>query len=102
MKQKELIRIHKSGSHIQSPGNDSGYFASPMTQKHDNTHQSSQSQADTTSMALSSASLDFLPTNLQLQAESTSPALSTSSSDSLPINHDWDILESEAIQIRAA
>ena len=31
---KELIRLHKTGSMVQSPGNDSGYCDSPITQDH--------------------------------------------------------------------
>ena len=81
MKKKELIRSHKIGSIVQSPGNDSGYCYSP---NHNITCQPSQLRTDATSVTLTSP--PFL-------TDRVSQALSSASSDSVPRNHDWDILE---------
>lgn len=95
MKKKELIRSQKTGPMVTSPGNDSGYSASPR----DNvTCLPSQVQADCTSPSSPSARSDPPP---PLQAGSISPAFSSASTDSLPRNHDWDILETEAAQMIA-
>ena len=62
---KELIRLYKSGTVVQSPGNDSGYSASPIMQSHDNPPYQLQ-----TGSTVSSASSGSPP---QLQANSTYP-----------------------------
>ena len=95
MKKKELIRLQKTGVIVASPGNDCGYSASP---RDDITCLPSHIQADCTSPSLSSARADSPPPS---QAGSIFPALSTASTDSLPRNHDWDILYTEAAQMRA-
>lgn len=83
---------------VQSPGNDSGYCESPMAQNHNITCHLSQSQKDGTSVTLTSTRCDSPPPFL---ADRVSQALSLASSDSLPRNHDWDILDTEAVQMRA-
>lgn len=95
MIKKELIRSQKTGPMVASPWNDSGYSASP---RNDITCLRSQVQADCTSPSLPSARSDPPP---PLQAGSISPVLSSASTDSLPGNHDWDILDTEAAQMRA-
>ena len=65
-------------------------------QSHQITCLPSQLQADGTFLTLSSARSD---TPLPLLADSIS--LSSASSDSLPRNHDLDILDTEAAQMRA-
>lgn len=95
MKKKELIRLQKTCAMVASPGNDSGYSASP---RDDITCLPSQTQAECTSPSLPSARSDSPP---PLLAGSISPALSSASTDSLPRNHDWDILDTEAAQMRA-
>ena len=93
MKKKELIRSHKIGSIVQSPGNDSGYCYSPITHNHNITCQPSQLRTDATSVTLTSSRCDSPPPFL---TDRVSQALSSASSDSLPRNHDWDILDTEA------